>query len=421
MRINLSSYSLGLVFIFLVAVIWSAASVLVKYLYQNHDFDAPFLLTYIGTSLFTVLIPIHRLHERWCDTNRTDTAEYEHLATSPPSEGVDEGESHPVRNQTLPHRWTERDHMIAAAKIAPVWFISNFAYNTSLQYTSITSSTVLVNTGSLFAFLFALLMRDEHFSFWKLMGVLFGIGGTIITGLHDASSSGGDSHNEGDGRMLLLRRFLVDDDGFMLWGDILSVISAALYGVYAVMVRVLCPRDESLMSMQLLLGYVGVWNGLFLSPIIFWQLGIAKSVRISPFVLGCLLLNGLFDNVLSDYLWARSVVLTSATVATVGLGLSIPLAFVSDIFLGREDVLSIQSVGGALAVLTGFVLVNIGQQQEELEVDTYMSHLQASGIDHNPLRSDEVTNGHERNSLDADVDYQPTSHLSIETRPSQLL
>ena len=255
--------------------------------------------------------------------------------------------------------WTEHDHRIAAAKIAPIWFISNYAYNASLQYTSITSSTVLANTGSLFSFLFALLMKDEKFSYWKLFGVFFGITGCIITGLHDAGGSNNEDDNGGNNPN--------DNDDHLLWGDILSFISAAFYGCYAVMVRVLCPRDESLMSMQLFLGYVGLWNMIALSPFVIWQVGITHSTRISTFIFGCLVVKGLFDNVLSDYLWARSVVLTSATVATVGLGLTIPLAFVSDVFMGRENVFNFESLVGAVAVLTGFVLVNIGQQQEEEE------------------------------------------------------
>jgi solute carrier family 35 protein F5 len=148
------------------------------------------------------------------------------------------------------------------------------------------------------------------------------------------------------------------------------VISAVFYGVYAVMVRVLCPHDESLMSMQLFLGYVGLWNMIALSPIAMYHIfggNGASSSSLTVWVLECIVLKGLFDNVLSDYLWARAVVLTSATVATVGLGLTIPLAFVSDVFLGRPDVLNFQSITGAVAVLTGFVLVNMGQQKEDEE------------------------------------------------------
>lgn len=62
---------------------------------------------------------------------------------------------------------------------------------------------------------------------------------------------------------------------------------------------------------------------------------------------------------LSDYLWARSIVLTSPTVATVGLSLTIPLAFLSDFLLGKGTV-GYLSGFGAVFVIFGFVFVNTG-------------------------------------------------------------
>lgn len=382
---NLSSYALGLVFILLVAIIWSVASIVVQYLYRDQSFESPFLLTYIGTSLFVVQLPLHWLYKRWINwrTNSIGNGHYDiiPMTDEAPSRNDEEEESYHTdhvggSNDSINSEnsigesnsvvesdryWTERDHMIAGAKLSPFWFISNFAYNASLQYTSNSSSTVLVNTGSLFTFFIALLMRDERFSCWKLLGVLFGMAGCVLTGLHDARDAG-------NSRMRFLFADMIDSQGnddhnddLHVWGDILSVISAAFYGIYVVMVRLLCPRDESLMSMQLFLGYVGLWNMLALSPIAIYQLGIAQSVTLSGWVFGCLVVNGLFNNVISDYLWARSVVMTSATVATVGLGLTIPLAFASDVFLGIEDVLNFESILGAGFVLFGFVLVNIGQ------------------------------------------------------------
>ena len=405
---NVSSYALGLVFIVLVAIIWSIASIVVQYLYRQ-SFDAPFLLTYIGTSLFVVQLPLHWLYKRWesrrrssCGNGDRSNADYETIPTrdeTPTLTGnCDEEEERQSSNSSSinnhinidinsdlssssanenENHWTETDHVIAALKLSPFWFVSNYAYNASLEHTSITSSTVLVNTGSLFTFVIALLMRDERFSCWKLLGVLFGMTGCILTARHDAREGGGgtrmrflfggtidnndDNNNNGTGD--------VDDDSNNLHflGDMLSVISAAFYGIYAVMIRVLCPRDESLMSMQLFLGYVGFWNMLLLSPIAIYQLGIAKNVTLSSWVFGCIVINGLFNNVISDYLWARSVVLTSATVATVGLGLTIPLAFASDVFFGSEDVLNSESILGAVFVLFGFVFVNIGQTQDDNE------------------------------------------------------
>ena len=234
------SYALGLFFIVSVSIIWSAASILVQYLYQGLDFDSPFLLTYIGTSLLTVLIPMFILTNEGCritvlwnyccccftsmgimtgtqqddeittktenDFGTTETMTHSRpppsstfmkLATIPSTEGTplsihvnsdndDDGHpqsqsqdetfnydqdeeivpSSPERLQRQPlnndgdgrndsgsmngeeedhfyydyqsNLLSHRDHIEMAMKVAPFWFISNYFYNLSLQYTTIT-------------------------------------------------------------------------------------------------------------------------------------------------------------------------------------------------------------------------------------------------------------------------------------------
>jgi solute carrier family 35, member F5 len=249
--------------------------------------------------------------------------------------------------------WTTRDHYLAALRIAPVWFISNWSYNASLRYTTITSSTVLSSTGSLFTFLFAVLLKDESFTAQKLVGVLLGMAGSIVTGVHDLREEENSAADE--------ESYLPAD--YKILGDSLGLFSAVGYGTYTVMVRVLLPRQEELFSMQVFLGFVGLFNCVALSPIMLWQA--YSSPDLTFIVLAFVCLKGLLDNVLSDYLWARAVLLTSATVATVGVGLTIPMAFFSDWLLGNADVLDISSLVGALAVLFGFVLVNLGTTYEE--------------------------------------------------------
>ena len=60
---------------------------------------------------------------------------------------------------------------------------------------------------------------------------------------------------------------------------------------------------------------------------------------------------------------ARSIVLTSPTVATVGLSLTIPLAFLSDAAMGKLKG-GAGEVLGALAVTAGFVLVSWNRKGE---------------------------------------------------------
>ena len=49
-------YILGLVFILLVTIIWSLASVITQFIYVNEKFQSPLLLTYISSSMFSMYL-----------------------------------------------------------------------------------------------------------------------------------------------------------------------------------------------------------------------------------------------------------------------------------------------------------------------------------------------------------------------------
>lgn len=354
------SFFLGLLFIVSVALIWAASSVFVKFLFngdnENVSFHSPFLLTYIGVSLFTLWLPVH-FGSTTCSKNGSinsgvlelptaGTISNEYQSVSPIDSDVDDQE------EASTVTWTNTQHLVAAMYIAPVWFIANWSYNASLFYTSITSSTVLASTGSIFTFLFAVCKKDEHFSWIKLTGVLLGVMGSVLTAVNDIEEGNNDKSSNS-----------------IMLGDSLGLISAIGYGAYATQTRLLCPHDESLFSMQLVLGYIGLFSLVAMSPMaayVVWQLN--NSVDGEPLtwvILGFLVIKGIFDNVISDYLWLRAVLLTSATIATVGLGLTIPLAFLSDVIMNPDQsVMSIGSVLGAMAVLGGFTLVTVGATTE---------------------------------------------------------
>ena len=83
-----------------------------------------------------------------------------------------------------------------------------------------------------------------------------------------------------------------------------------------------------------LVNFVGVGLVLVLGWILFGAFGdLFEQATWS--VLSLAIAKGLLDNVLSDYLWARAVLLTSPTTASVGLSLQIPLAAVVEVLLGR--------------------------------------------------------------------------------------
>ncbi len=432
-------YGLGLICIVLVALIWALSSVLVQYMYNAYAFDSPFLLTYIGVSIFTWPLPMKYITNKliepcfqpsletchsvvpvgftdindacsaYCQmdsynkssagipshNNRNNRKEEEEdnldevsesfsqqansssiLHESParlghapdtstsildpatvPSAGTasttpgDEDDDGVVLNNrsldglsrsgTGGAQWNRAKHVQTALQIAPVWFMANWSYNGALFFTSIASSTVLMSTCSLFAFLFAVIARDEGFQYIKLSGVLLGIAGVGLTAYHDSQNETCENHCR-----------------FALLGDLLAVVAALAFGAYAVQIRLLCPRNEELYSMQSLLGYIGLVNMIVLSPFAVWRL--AGQSHMTLVILGLILVRGLFDYVLSEYLYFRAVVLTNASVATLGLTLTIPLAFGADAVLNNGNILSVPSVVGAAAVVGGFLLVNVG-------------------------------------------------------------
>lgn len=83
---------------------------------------------------------------------------------------------------------------------------------------------------------------------------------------------------------------------------------------------------------------------------------------------------GLLDNVLSDYLWAKAVLLTTTTVATAGLTIQVPIAAIVDTLTGHAP--HLLNYIGAAAVLIGFAGINIpagespqaAQQEQETPI-----------------------------------------------------
>jgi solute carrier family 35 protein F5 len=448
------------------------------------SFHSPFLVVYIGTSLFSIFLPSRLMYERCgcCagrrrttsndDDNNNNNNNYNHeevviipwrtharsgredggegidLMTSP-SITISRDNLHyvgtateedygpqsppPPRNKhiiiTNSMILSHQDHISMASKVAPLWFISNYFYATSLEWTSIASSTVLASTGSIFAFAFATCSRygDERVTKWKLLGVLLCFAGGVATAWSDV-----DAYNETEKLEdvdPVTTNTTSSQQRFFL-GDCAGLFSAIGYGAYTVLLRHLCPKDEDRMSMQLLFGYIGILNMVILLPVAIWVIistnnddalvhdsiesqdsntGSTTHTTLSRSVLLYLVLKGLLDNVLSDYLWARAVILTSATVASVGVGLTIPMAFLADWIMGNNNyVTSGGDVVGAVLVLVGFVFVNI--DGEKMESRRLEEEERAHGYEDNDITTDAVS------AIDgAGLSNSERFHFSLET------
>ena len=378
-----ANWSLGLLFIAAVVVIWTLSSVLVQYIYVSLSFDSPFLLTYLCSILFLVYLPPHaaRATAGWCraQQRRTDEVQFQPLPTAEDSdEDIDGGAAPAAERQRAAPRMNTVQTLRAAAFVATPWFLAQYTYNASLRFTSITSNTVISTSSSLYTFLFGLAFLGEKFTWGKLAVLLACLGGAAVTCIGDHMNGG-------------------DESSDTLWGDAVCLLSALLYGAYTTALRKCVPDDDAC-SMTLLFGFIGLlslvvvgpavfalhevaghhaWlnhtkskaaalaalpplTASALSPLVLWQ----HLVSVPAIILGAVVIKGMFQNVLADYLWARSIVLTSPTVATMGLSMTIPAAMVADFALGKGRPTPNALVGAAL-MLGGFTLYNRMVRGEE--------------------------------------------------------
>ncbi|CAL1361615.1 unnamed protein product [Linum trigynum] len=401
MRSNVWKWVLGLVYIFAVAIIWIGASFVVQSVVDGGV--SPFLITYICNSLFVVYLPIAeiaRYLEDWRDKkNGTSlelreserdilldeselSEEYEYDgSTSNPSMLVEEdelveeeqesGEGLDSRLDTVisyeveppfpeddsvnegvdsKGRWTRTRVAWVSLLICPFWFSAQLMFNLSLKYTTVTSNTILSSASSLFTFLVSLVFLSEKFTWVKFVSVLLCMAGTIIVSLGDSESG------------------LNAIASSPLLGDIFALVSAGLYAVYITLIRIKLPDDEEKngrASMAQFLGFLGLFNLFIFLPVAV----VLHLTKLDPFnaltwkQLGLVVGKGLLDNVLSDYLWAKAVLLTTTTVATAGLTIQVPLAAIVDSITGNAP--RLMDYLGAIAVMIGFAGINIPSNESK--------------------------------------------------------
>ncbi|GAB2282030.1 hypothetical protein Dimus_016590 [Dionaea muscipula] len=376
MRTEEWRWILGLIYIIAVATIWIAASFVVQSVVDAGV--SPFLITYICNSLFVIYIPIvevARYVEDWGGNlffwwdklsvglqEVTDSEEVILLGKGQVGEQTGRLDIHPSSGQgdvvhgenqvnedlivgvDVKGRWTRARVAKASLVICPFWFLAQLTFNLSLKYTTVTSNTILSTASSLFTFLFALAFLEEKFTWVKLASVLLCMGGTIIVSLGDSKT------------------VLNAINSNPVLGDILALVSAALYAVYITLIRKKLPDDDGngcQVSMAQFLGFLGFFNMIIFLPVAL----LLNFSKLEPFSLltwkqlGLVMGKGLLDNVLSDYLWAKAVLLTTTTVATAGLTIQVPLAALVDTLTGNAP----RSTGliGAAAILIGFAGINI--------------------------------------------------------------
>lgn len=239
-----------------------------------------------------------------------------------------------------------------------LWTLANYFVSACLQYTTVASSTILTSTSSVFTLIFGVLVRVEVFTLRKAIGIVASLAGIALISTIDMSGHSNDADHRGD--------FPQKTPQEMAVGNCLALISAIMYGLYAVLMKKRI-ADESRVNMPLFFGLVGVVNFVLLWPgfIILHFTGVERfELPPSGYVLTIILCNSL-ASLISDLTWAYAVLLTSPLVVTLGLSLTIPLSLIGQIVLNNQTS-DLWYWVGALMVVLSFIFVSHEDKKEDL-------------------------------------------------------
>lgn len=412
-------WSLGLFMLGVVILLWVLSSFLINIIFENDDYRKPFFITYINTASFMFYLlptlkniignynntgnfhihqelrleeegltrinhqdPIYRLEREEVLTVHSplltpktsgDSHEYESG-----NDNIDHTNTHTERHNSILTNRTSRSKVLddearlslpetirLSAQFCILWFLANFATNASLAYTSVASQTILSSTSSFFTLFIGALFQVESINKMKLLGALVSFFGIMLVTKSDSNPK--RCRNMQQGIICIESDSDFTNDAFsILIGNLLALAGAFFYGVYSTLLKRKV-KDENRINMKIFFGFVGLFTIILLWPslVLFHYIGWETfELPTDPKVISIILLNCVITFI-SDFCWAKAMLLTSPLTVTVGLSITIPVAMFGD-FIFRHKTMSLVYLFGASLILSSFFIISKSSEEEHL-------------------------------------------------------
>ncbi|KZF26584.1 hypothetical protein L228DRAFT_206852 [Xylona heveae TC161] len=378
---SIARWSVGIILLLVTVFLWTTSNFLASTIFADNTYSKPYLVTYFNTALFSLaLVPSairHLLKTRrsgipidlssiWRrrssgyvpvhSSGRGSVAKPDNVE-SRRSVDCQVGDSESIAASRISQDdvpLTFKETAKLSLEFCIIWFVANYFTSACLEYTSVASSTILLSTSSIWTLFFGSVLRVEHFTLKKFIGVLASMAGVILVSSVDLS--GETDENRGS--------FPHKSKGQIALGDTLAFLSAVMYGLYTVLLKKRI-GNESRVQMPLFFGLVGLFNLLLLWPgfIILHFTGV-ESFQLPPTarIFSIVFFNGL-TSVLSDFTWAYAMLLTSPLIVTVGLSLTIPLSIVGQVILNDQRSGPMYWLG-ACVVFLSFAFINHEEKED---------------------------------------------------------
>jgi drug/metabolite transporter (DMT)-like permease len=313
---------------------------------QTHDFYKPYFILYVGHSLYSILLLIIYLHERF-HKQASHSEAFNSIfksASTLPKFGI------PQQEIDLPKRIMILTFLFTFASLP--WYIS-------VSKIPLGEVSAIFNTSCFFTYFLAMIFLNERFQWVKLFAVLVSVLGIFAIALG----------NEFKIPILELAKIPKMDPGKVIGysSAILSSIGVSTYEVlYA---KTVIPHVPSIKFALFIAGSMGVitmFGGILLFPVLhFTGLEVFEFPTWSAF--GFVLLNGLLG-VTYNVLFLLVITFSGPLFASVGVLMSIPMTSLVDMaVLGTPFGLNMAI--GTMLIFLGFILLQLNSiKGEEVEI-----------------------------------------------------
>lgn len=250
-----------------------------QYIFSDRTFNKPFFLVYVNSSVFAIaLLPTfirylamngvsgmkhdvlrmlrERREERKGSPTRhddgesaRDAADSERLLFND-EETVDEVDR--VDNEKLNFRET----MMLSLEFTLLWVLANYFAAACLEYTSVSSVTILTSTSSMWTLIFGAMSGVELFTVRKLIGVLASLIGIVLISMVDLSGQSDEDRGS----------FPHKSTTQIAIGDAMAFVSAIVYGIYVTVMKKRVGNEDRV-DMRLFFGLVGTFTLVLLWPV----------------------------------------------------------------------------------------------------------------------------------------------------------
>ncbi|GAA98818.1 uncharacterized protein L969DRAFT_18434 [Mixia osmundae IAM 14324] len=381
------TYLVGVCMLLCVICLWVLSNFIMSWQFLSQSYDKPFAITWICTSTFSLYLVPEAI--RCCHRRRNSELSPSDLHSSPVLERRRGSSSSEARRRTklLPDgtqyaqvdqqprpdraarsvsltrsdktveeahndKLSVRETAQLAAFFCVVWLAANWASNSALAFTSVSSAAILSSTSGFFTLALAAWIGLERFNLGRLAAVTVSVIGVMLV-------------TKGDKDLTTDTLGATPEPKHPLIGDGMILVSAMLYAVYTILLKARI-KDESRINMMLFFGFVGAFNVVCL-----WPIGVLLHFSgLETFALpsGGKLIASIVVNAaitfVSDLLFMRAMLKTSPLVATLGLSLTIPFSLLGDAYLDNRTGGKLALFGAAL-VLTSFGLLARADSQQQ--------------------------------------------------------